>query len=78
MQFTFTFSIKVTCINCQQTITQQDLTQSNFLIILPSFIIQHQACPLVKTNPKSPYPKCGFNRVHNLFYQKPNNHESTH
>ncbi|RHZ36675.1 hypothetical protein [endosymbiont GvMRE of Glomus versiforme] len=63
MKPTLTIPIIILCINCQQTITQQDLTQSNFLIILPSFIIQHQACPLVKTNP---YPKCGFSYLKDI------------
>ena len=55
---TFTFAVKLICIRCGQTITAQDFTEGNCQVIFPEAIIQHQTCPLIKTN-----PPCAFSQT---------------
>jgi reverse gyrase len=72
MQFTFTLSIKATCINCQQTITQQEFSQGNCELTLPVGTFQHKSCPVVKTNPyQCTFPNLPFTTNQKKIYEKP-------
>ena len=57
MKLSWTFAI--TCANCYQPITEPDLAQGNYLLILlPMLILKHQVCPKSQPN----YLKeCGWN-----------------
>jgi len=53
-----TWTLAITCANCYQPITEQDLAQGNYLLILlPMLILKHQVCPKSKLD----HQECGWN-----------------